>query len=209
MNVKIKQQILKLIKAKEEFKKNSKKMKRMTDNSENYIKDTIRIFNENNSTTEIVEDFKKTETILKEKCIVKKFCNNSYIVMFMCDAYPYQHYEFENYIYLYSGTKTKQYKNRLEKLKILEVNHIDDEDNFYKNMIIKADYDNSLIISHNDINKQCSYISMITDEKMILEILSITTKMLEIYSDAQLEFIEILVKLREEKYREILNAVWE
>lgn len=209
MNGKIKQQILKLMKAKEELKKNSRKMKRMTDNSENYIKDTIRIFNENNSTTEIVEDFKKTETILKEKCIVKKFCNNSYIVMFMCGAYPYQHYEFEKYIYLYSSTKTKQYKNRLEKLKILEVNHIDDEDNFYKNMIVKADYDNSLIISHNDINKQCSYISMITDEKMILEMLNITTKMLEIYSDAQLEFIEILVKLREEKYREILNAVWE
>jgi hypothetical protein len=33
--------------------------------------------------------------------------------------------------------------------------------------------------------------------------------MIEMYADAQEEFTEILVKLKEEHYREILNSVWE
>ena len=44
---------------------------------------------------------------------------------------------------------------------------------------------------------------------MILEILSIATKMFEMHADAQDEFTKILVKLKENHYREILNAVWE
>ena len=54
-----------------------------------------------------------------------------------------------------------------------------------------------------------SFSSNINDEKMISEFLSVATKMLEMYADAQEEFTEILVKLKEEHYREVLNAVWE
>ena len=82
MNGKIRQQILKLIEAKKQCVITTKRMKKMTMNSKEYIDDTIRIFNENNDTTSVLQGFKETETILDEYAVLKKFHNNSYIILY-------------------------------------------------------------------------------------------------------------------------------
>ena len=83
MNGKIKQQILKLIQAKNACIESRKIMKKMTMNSKEYIDDTIRIFNENNDTTSVLQGFKETETICDKYAILKKFHNNSYIIFYI------------------------------------------------------------------------------------------------------------------------------
>lgn len=206
MNGKIKQQILKLIQAKNACNESKKIMKKMTMNSKEYIDDTIRIFNVNNDTTDILQVFKETETILDEYAVLKKFHNNSYIIFYIYrDVYSTmtsweQGWDFENKIELYSNTKLYNGTNKKTELMRINVN---------SSICIKVGLSEILTVYRDCDGAFKSFSSKINDEKMILEFLSVATKMLEMYADAQNEFTEILVKLKEKHYREVLNAVWE
>jgi len=206
MNGKIKQQILKLIQAKNACNESRKIMKKMTMNSKEYIDDTIRIFNANNGTTDILQEFKDTETILDEYVILKKFHNNSYIIFYIYrDVFSTmtsweQGWDFENKIELYSNTKL--YKDTNKKTELMQINA-------NSSICIKVGLSEILTVYRDCDRAFKSFSSKINDEKMILEFLSVATKMIEMYADAQEEFTEILVKLKEEHYREILNSVWE
>ena len=206
MNGKIRQEILKLIEAKNACIESRKIMKKMTMNSKEYIDDTIRIFNENNDTTSVLQGFKETETICDKYAILKKFHNNSYIIFYIYrDVYSTmdswkQGWVFENKIELYSNTKLYKDTNRKTELMQIDLNgSICIEVGLSEILTVYRDYDGAFK----------SFSSNINDEKMISEFLSVATKMLEMYADAQEEFTEILVKLKEEHYREVLNAVWE
>ena len=206
MNGKIKQQILKLIQAKNACIESRKIMKKMTMNSKEYIDDTIRIFNENNDTTSVLQGFKETETILDEYAVLKKFHNNSYIIFYIYrDVFSTmttweQGWDFENKIELYSNTKL--YKDTNKKTELMRIN-------VNSSICIKVGLSEILTVYRDCDGAFKSFSSKINDEKMILEFLSVATKMVEMYADAQEEFTEILVKLKEEHYREVLNAVWE
>lgn len=211
MNGKIKQQILKLMQAKKACEESTKSMKKMTAHAKEYIEDTIRIFNENNDTTEILQGFKDTETIVDKDAILKKFHNNSYILFYIYKNFNENGtWDFENEAALYSNTKLY---NETKKMKILEVDQIcnfDCHKSTSKSTSISVRFNFNKVLSiSNDFENSRSFVANITDEKMILEILNIATKMVEMYADAQNEFTEILVKLKENHYREILNAVWE
>ena len=206
MNGKIKQQILKLIQAKNACKESRKIMKKMTMNSKEYIDDTIRIFNENNDTTDILQGFKETETICDKFAILKKFHNNSYIILYIyrdvfstMDSWK-QGWVFENKIELYSNTKLYKDTNRKTELMQIDLNG---------SICIEVGLSEILTVYRDCDGAFKSFSSNINEEKMILEFLSVATKMVEMYADAQEEFTEILVKLKEEHYREVLNAVWE
>ena len=206
MNGKIKQQILKLIQAKNACNESRKIMKKMTMNSKEYIDDTIRIFNENNDTTPVFQAFKETETILDEYAVLKRFHNNSYIIFYIYrDVFSTmtsweQGWDFENKIELYNNTKL--YKDTNKKTELMQINA-------NSSICIKVGLSEILTVYRDCDGAFKSFSSKINDEKMILEFLSVATKMLEMYADAQEEFTEILVKLKEEHYREVLNAVWE
>lgn len=206
MNGKIRQQILKLIEAKKQCVITTKRMKKMTMNSKEYIDDTIRIFNENNDTTSVLQGFKETETILDEYAVLKKFHNNSYIIFYIYrDVFSTmttweQGWDFENKIELYSNTKL--YKDTNKKTELMRIN-------VNSSICIKVGLSEILTVYRDCDGAFKSFSSKINDEKMILEFLSVATKMIEMYADAQNEFTEILVKLKEEHYREVLNAVWE
>ena len=206
MNGKIKQQILKLIQAKNACNEGKKIMKKMTMNSKEYIDDTIRIFNENNDTTDILQGFKETETICDKFAILKKFHNNSYIILYIYrDVYSTmdswkQGWVFENKIELYSNTKLYKDTNRKTELMQIDLNG---------SICIEVGLSEILTVYRDCDGAFKSFSSNINEEKMILEFLSVATKMVEMYADAQEEFTEILVKLKEEHYREVLNAVWE
>ena len=206
MNGKIRQEILKLIEAKNACIESRKIMKKMTMNSKEYIDDTIRIFNENNDTTDILYGFKETETILDEYAVLKKFHNNSYIIFHIYrDVYSTmtsweQGWDFENKIELYSNTKLYKDTNKKTELMRITAN---------ETICIKVGLSEILTVYRDCDGAFKSFSSKINDEKMILEFLSVATKMLEMYADAQNEFTEILVKLKEKHYREVLNAVWE
>ena len=206
MNGKIRQQILKLIEAKKQCVITTKRMKKMTMNSKEYIDDTIRIFNENNDTTSVLQGFKETETILDEYAVLKKFHNNSYIIFYIYrDVFSTmtsweQGWDFENKIELYSNTKL--YKDTNKKTELMRIN-------VNSSICIKVGLSEILTVYSDCDGAFKDFSSKINDEKIILEFLSVATKMIEMYADAQEEFTEILVKLKEEKYRKILNAVWE
>ena len=206
MNGEIRQQILKLIEAKKQCVITTKRMKKMTMNSKEYIDDTIRIFNENNDTTSVLQGFKETETILYEYAVLKKFHNNSYIIFYVYrDVFSTmtsweQGWDFENKTALYSNTKLYKDTNRKTELMQIDLNG---------SICIEVGLSEILTVYRDCDGAFKSFSSKINDEKMILEFLSVATKMLEMYADAQEEFTEILVKLKEEKYRKILNAVWE
>ena len=206
MNGKIRQEILKLIEARKACKESAKIMKTMTMNSKEYIDDTIRIFNENNETTSVLQAFKETETILDEYAVLKKFHNNSYIIFYIYrDVYSTmtsweQGWDFENKIELYSNTIL--YKDTNKKTELMRIN-------VNSSICIKVGLSEILTVYRDCDGAFKSFSSKINDEKMILEFLSVATKMLEMYADAQNEFTEILVKLKEKHYREVLNAVWE
>lgn len=206
MNGKIRQEILKLIEARKACKESAKIMKTMTMNAKEYIDDTIRIFNENNNTTDILQRFKETETILDEYAVLKKFHNNSYIIFYIYrDVFSTmtsweQGWDFENKIEFYSNTKL--YKDTNKKTELMRIN-------LNSSICIKVGLSEILTVYRDCDGAFKSFSAKITDEKLILEFLSVATKMLEMYADAQNEFTEILVKLKEEHYREILNAVWE
>ena len=211
MNGKIRKEIVKLIEAKKACEESTKRMKKMTAHAKEYIEDTISIFNENNGTTEILQGFKDTETILDKYAILKKFHNNSYILFYIYKNFNENGtWDFENEVELYSNTKLY---NETKKMKILEVNQICNFDCYKstsKSTLISVGFNFNKVLSiSNDFENSQSFVANITDEKMILEILNIATKMIEMYADAQNEFTEILVKLKENHYREILNAVWE
>ena len=210
MNGKIKQQILKLIQAKKACEESTKRMKKMTVNAKEYIDNTIRIFNANNDTSDILKEFKETETICDKYAILKKFNNNSYIIFYIHeDDFSLREswerdWDFKNEIALYSNTKL--YKDTNKKTQLIQI------DNIYAldiSICIGFDVNEVLHISRDYDRNFKSFSSNINDEKMILDILSIATKMFEMYSDSQNEFTEILVKLKENHYREILNAVFE
>jgi len=206
MNGKIRQQILELIEAKKQCVITTKRMKKMTMNSKEYIDDTIRIFNENNDTTDILQRFKETETILDEYAVLKKFHNNSYIIFYIYrDVFSTmtsweQGWDFENKIELYSNTIL--YKDTNKKTELMRIN-------VNSSICIKVGLSEILTVYRDCDGAFKDFSSKINDEKIILEFLSVATKMIEMYADAQEEFTEILVKLKEEKYRKILNAVWE
>ena len=206
MNGKIRQEILKLIQAKNACIESRKIMKKMTMNSKEYIDDTIRIFNENNDTTSVLQGFKETETICDKYAILKKFHNNSYIIFYIYrDVYSTmdswkQGWVFENKIELYSNTKLYKDTNRKTELMQIDLNG---------SICIEVGLSEILTVYRDCDGAFKSFSSKINDEKMILEFLSVATKMVEMYADAQEEFTEILVKLKEEHYREVLNAVWE
>ena len=206
MNGKIRQQILKLIEAKKQCVITTKRMKKMTMNSKEYIDDTIRIFNENNDTTSVLQGFKETETILDEYAVLKKFHNNSYIIFYIYrDVFSTmttweQGWDFENKIELYSNTIL--YKDTNKKTELMRIN-------INSSICIKVGLSEILTVYSDCDGAFKSFSSKINDEKLILEFLSVATKMVEMYADAQEEFTEILVKLKEEHYREVLNAVWE
>lgn len=206
MNGKIRQEILKLIEARKACKESAKIMKTMTMNAKEYIDDTIRIFNENNNTTDILQRFKETETILDEYAVLKKFHNNSYIIFYIYrDVFSTmtsweQGWDFENKIELYSNTIL--YKDTNKKTELMRIN-------VNSSICIKVGLSEILTVYRDCDGAFKSFSSKINDEKMILEFLSVATKMVEMYADAQNEFTEILVKLKEEHYREVLNAVWE
>ena len=211
MNGKIKQQILKLIQAKKACKITTTNMKKMTLNVREYINDTVRIFNANNGTTDILQEFKDTETILDEYVILKKFHNNSYIAFYVYedkfssyDSWKWN-LDFKDRIELYSVTKL--YKDTKKHTQLIE---IDNDKHMLKTPIGIKSIINEVLTIHQDCDGNFkSLVAKINDEKLILEILNIATKMIEMYADAQNEFTEILVKLKEEHYREVLNAVWE
>lgn len=206
MNGKIRQEILKLIEAKNACIESRKIMKKMTMNSKEYIDDTIRIFNENNETTSVLQAFKETETICDKYAILKKFHNNSYIMFYIYrDVYSTmdswkQGWVFENKIELYSNTKLYKDTNRKTELMQIDLNG---------SICIEVGLSEILTVYRDCDGAFKSFSSNINDEKMISEFLSVATKMVEMYADAQEEFTEILVKLKEEHYREVLNAVWE
>ena len=206
MNGKIRQEILKLIEAKNACIESRKIMKKMTMNSKEYIDDTIRIFNENNETTSVLQAFKETETICDKYAILKKFHNNSYIMFYIYrDVYSTmdswkQGWVFENKIELYSNTKLYKDTNRKTELMQIDLNG---------SICIEVGLSEILTVYRDCDGAFKSFSSNINEEKMILEFLSVATKMVEMYADAQEEFTEILVKLKEEHYREVLNAVWE
>lgn len=206
MNGKIRQEILKLIEAKNACIESRKIMKKMTMNSKEYIDDTIRIFNENNDTTSVLQGFKETETICDKYAILKKFHNNSYIIFYIYrDVYSTmdswkQGWVFENKIELYSNTKL--YKDTNKKTELMQITT-------NETICIEVGLNEILTVYRDCDGAFKSFSSKINDEKLILEFLSVATKMVEMYADAQNEFTEILVKLKEEHYREVLNAVWE
>ena len=113
--------------------------------------------------------------------------------------------DFKDRIELYSVTKL--YKDTKKHTQLIE---IDNDKHMLKTPIGIKSIINEVLTIHQDCDGNFkSLVAKINDEKLILEILNIATKMIEMYADAQDEVTEILVKLKENHYREILNAVWE
>ncbi|MBF1276551.1 MAG: hypothetical protein HXM95_05730 [Parvimonas micra] len=111
-----------------------------------------------------------------------------------------QGWVFENKIELYSNTKLYKDTNRKTELMQIDLNG---------SICIEVGLSEILTVYRDCDGAFKDFSSKINDEKIILEFLSVATKMIEMYADAQNEFTEILVKLKEEHYREILNSVWE
>ena len=181
MNGKIRQQILKLIQAKNACEESTKRMKKMTVNSKEYIDNTIRIFNTNNATSDILEEFKETETICDKYAILKKFNNNSYIIFYIYeDNFSLREswerdWNFKNEIALYSNTKL--YKDTNKKTQLIQINNIYALD---ISIYIEFDLNEALHISRDYDGNFKSFSSKLNDEKMILEILSIATKIFSV-----------------------------